>query len=379
MGDLRATMRNVMMPQIDKVSQTSGRIDVLDGWRTISVLLVIFSHLVLQSSIGISHHSNFLARKIYIPLFEGLGYVGVDIFFVISGFVICRGFIHESEAFNRISLSAFYVRRSFRILPPLIIYVVTVFALSLFNVVDRDAQSVVRALTFTCNIPIGSCGGWLGGHTWSLSVEEQFYLVIPLVFAAFSSYRGMALTGIAIALPIIVLIVDLVGHSGVAKFLSDFCAVGVGVACALNERRVRDLVQSSPQWLFYGALAGIVVLARLHNTRLWTVATVVLAIVIAYSLFTSMKNDSLVGRWLSARPMLTVGRASYGLYLWQQLATSPFPGAGVGFYTFSLASCFLLVLASYTWIERPLIRIGAAISHRLQGGGPVSAAHATPS
>ena len=72
----------------------------------------------------------------------------------------------------------------------------------------------------------------------------------------------------------------------------------------LHDSFLRDFVQSSPQWLFYGALAGIVVLARLHNTRLWTVATVALAIVIAYSLFTSMRNDSLVGRWLSTRPML---------------------------------------------------------------------------
>jgi peptidoglycan/LPS O-acetylase OafA/YrhL len=354
---------------LNKPIQQSDRINVLDGWRTVSVGLVIFSHLLLQSSVGFSDQSSVFARKVYIPLIEGLGYVGVDIFFVISGFVICRGFMRESRGFGRISLSAFYVRRSFRILPPLVVYISTVIALSYFQLVDSDAKTAIRALTFTCNVPIGSCGGWLGGHTWSLSVEEQFYLVIPLAFSALSVHRGRMLTSFAIVLPIVVLGLDLIGQAGLAKFLGDFTAIGAGVACALNERRVCEFVESAPRWLFYAAVAGILFLARLHNTRLSTVATVALAMLISFLLLESMKRDSRVNKWLCVRPMLAIGKASYGLYLWQQLATYPFPGEGVSFYLWSLTSCFLVVFASYWWFERPLIRIGAAISHRLQGAG----------
>jgi peptidoglycan/LPS O-acetylase OafA/YrhL len=338
---------------------------VLDGWRTISVALVIMSHILLGSSVRISGHSS-IAAKFYIPLLVGLGYVGVDVFFVISGFVICRGFMKEIELFHRISLPAFYVRRSFRILPPLAMYVATIVAISRLHVVDEGAQSTIRALTFTCNIPVGLCGGWLGGHTWSLSVEEQFYLIIPLIFSAASVHREPTLTSIAVILPALVLILHLSGQSEVAEFLSHFCAIGIGVACAINEQRLRTLAKKSPRWLFYAAMVGITASARLHNTRLWPVATVALALAIAYVLLVSMSRASFIERALCTRPMRAVGRASYGLYLWQQLATYPFDGAGVTFYSLSMVCCLAVVFASYIWIEQPLIKIGHDISCRFQ-------------
>ncbi len=362
-----ATNTMATLNELGEASPKAVRIDVLDGWRAVSVALVIVSHILLQSSVRISDQFNVLARKIYIPWLEGLGYVGVDIFFVISGFVICRGFIKEFEAFNRISVSAFHVRRMFRILPPLIMYLGTIYILSLLHVVDIDAQALVRALTFTCNIPVGSCGGWLAGHTWSLSVEEQFYLIIPIVFSAFSTHRGSALTTIVLLLPILVLSVDYFGPTDVAVFLSYFYGIGIGVACALHKRRLRAFVEASPQWLFYVAITGILMLARLYNTRFWPAAVVALALVIAYSLLMSMSKSLWAKKWLTTSPMRSIGRASYGLYLWQQLATSRFPEAGIIFYISSMCCCLLLVFASYNWIERPLIKIGAAISHRLQG------------
>src|SRR5450432_1807555 len=97
----------------NRAARGAERIDVLDGWRAVSVAIVIFSHLILESSLSIREDTSFEARKIYIPLFQGLGYVGVEILFFISGFVICRGLLNEAELFHRISWSAFYVRRAF--------------------------------------------------------------------------------------------------------------------------------------------------------------------------------------------------------------------------------------------------------------------------
>jgi peptidoglycan/LPS O-acetylase OafA/YrhL len=355
-------------------AQRGERIDSLDGWRTVSVALVIFSHVLMQSSVNISDRANTALGKIFVPLIQALGYVGVDIFFVISGFVICRGFLKEVGALGRISLRAFYVRRLFRIVPPLMFYVFAIYVLALFHVVDESSYSIVRALTFTCDFPESACGGRLGGHTWSLSAEEQFYLVIPVLFAVFAVYRGAALTAIACLLPLIVLLLNYQGETIAAGFLRNFSAIGFGVACALNEGPLRKVVSAAPEWLFYVALVAILVLARLLNTRDWPVADLGLAVVITYVLLASMNKGSCANRCLGAAPMRAIGKASYGLYLWQQLATNPFPGAGIGFYCVSLALCLLLVLAVFHWLEKPLIKLGASISTRLQTAGASSTA-----
>jgi peptidoglycan/LPS O-acetylase OafA/YrhL len=334
---------------------------------------VIFSHILMQSSVNISDSGNTAIGKVFVPLIQALGYVGVDIFFVISGFVICRGFLKEVGTFGRISLSAFYIRRLFRIVPALMVYVFVVYVLALFHVVDDSSLTVLRALTFTCDLPNSDCGGRLGGHTWSLSAEEQFYLVIPVLFAVFAIYRGVMLTAIAFLLPFVVLLLNYQGETIAAEFLRNFSAIGFGVACALNEEPLRKLANALPAWLFYVTLLALLVLARLLNTRGWPLADLGLAVIITYLLLSSMNAGSLASRFLMAAPMRAIGKASYGLYLWQQLATNPFPGAGVGFYFFSLALCLFVVLAAFHWFEKPLIRMGASMSTRLQAAGAAAA------
>src|SRR5450759_1408558 len=121
-----------------------GRIEELDGWRTISIALVIFSHLTLSSNIHISD-SGQIARLVYVPVLKELGFLGVKIFFVISGFVICRTLLQERAKLGRISLLGFYIRRFFRIVPPLLLYVTSIFCLLLIGVIGGDTNSIARA------------------------------------------------------------------------------------------------------------------------------------------------------------------------------------------------------------------------------------------
>src|SRR5689334_14287534 len=114
---------------------SNNRIEVLDGWRAVSVSLVILSHALMYSGLQLADMESFSARKIYLPLIESLGGLGVDVFFVISGFVICRGFLKEIGETGRVSLLAFYVRRFFRILPPLVIYLAALVTLAWLGVV----------------------------------------------------------------------------------------------------------------------------------------------------------------------------------------------------------------------------------------------------
>ena len=168
----------------ERVREPAYRPDV-DGLRALAVVLVVFFHA------GLSH-------------FVG-GFVGVDIFFVISGFVIARMMLRERDATGTFSWRGFYLRRVRRLLPvALVVVIVTLIASAVVLPVsnqDRVALAAVAALTSTANLvqwwevarvdatPVAAFDETSAvfhpfSHTWSLSVEEQFYLLLPVAVGA---------------------------------------------------------------------------------------------------------------------------------------------------------------------------------------------------
>ncbi|MGH9552321.1 MAG: acyltransferase family protein [Terriglobales bacterium] len=99
-------------------AHAQDRVGALDGWRTISVAMVIACHIGLYSSLALRDDGSILMQKVMLPGLNILGGLGVNVFFVISGFVICRGLMQEFETFGRLSLAGFYLRRFLRIVPP---------------------------------------------------------------------------------------------------------------------------------------------------------------------------------------------------------------------------------------------------------------------
>jgi peptidoglycan/LPS O-acetylase OafA/YrhL len=139
------------------------RIDWLDGWRAIAVVIVILAHLG-----GLEHWTSAPPGKL-----------GVFIFFGISGFIVTRLLLGERARTGEINIPAFFIRRAARILPPLLLYLAICVAIG-----QASAGAAVRAVLFTCNVAKGpwDCG-WTFGHTWSLSFEEQYYLIVPFLLA----------------------------------------------------------------------------------------------------------------------------------------------------------------------------------------------------
>ena len=147
----------------------------LNGLRALSILLVIFSHLY-------NHHyfndGDILIK--YVPLWLFNGALGVNIFFIISGFLITTLLKHELEAYGKISLKAFYMRRIIRIFPAYYFLLLVYFILQYFEVVYFDSENWLSSLTYTKQFfPSGDNES---AHLWSLSSEEIFYLVWPLAF-----------------------------------------------------------------------------------------------------------------------------------------------------------------------------------------------------
>jgi peptidoglycan/LPS O-acetylase OafA/YrhL len=342
-----------------------GRLAALDGWRAISVGLVIFSHLASDSSLAV-HPTGALGAQLIGPLLSEAGSLGVHVFFVISGYVIVRGLIGEQQRAGRISMSGFYVRRIFRIVPPLASYVLAIVALAAFHLLPASAFGTLQALTFTCNM--APCGGWWGGHTWSLAYEEQFYIVTPALFLA-TAARGRARTffWFLVALCAAPVLIAPVSEAP-AQFLAPFIAIAMGVAWACADGWVLGVVRRIPTVAVIPALALLVVAERLEYTRLAPLAAIAAPVLIAYALAATCLASPWAARWLSGRLITFLGRISYGIYLWQQLATAPYAGAGALFYVASVGACIGWAAISFRWFETPLTNAGRRISRRLAAG-----------
>ena len=153
------------------------RLKELDGWRAVSVLLVILHHLgAYQLANLVSPHVRLTA------ILEDCGPLGVKVFFVISGFVICRLLILEESRYGAVSLKTFYVRRVFRILPPFFLYVGVISLLLSVRLLNDSWSGICNGALFLYDFVPAERGSWFIGHTWSLAVEEQFYLVFPALW-----------------------------------------------------------------------------------------------------------------------------------------------------------------------------------------------------
>ena len=153
--------------------QRPRHIPSLDGLRALSVLLVIVLHTLLR---------NHLYNQIpFVYRLVGNGSLGVFIFFVISGYLITTLLLREREKTGTISLKSFYIRRAFRILPPLYLYILFLAVLGATgHLPGMNRRELITALTLTRNyVPHVSL--WAMEHFWSLCIEEQFYLLWPTV------------------------------------------------------------------------------------------------------------------------------------------------------------------------------------------------------
>ncbi|TMA40976.1 MAG: acyltransferase, partial [Deltaproteobacteria bacterium] len=160
----------------------SGRIPSLDGLRALSISLVVFGHL--GGTVGFPIGS----PRLVLPF---LAVLGVRVFFVISGYLITRLLLDEQEKRGSICLSMFYFRRIFRILVPYYVFLIAMAAAARLGWVELGPGDLGYALAYIGNYHPHSA--WTLGHTWSLAVEEQFYVLWPLlVVGLLVAFRGRA-------------------------------------------------------------------------------------------------------------------------------------------------------------------------------------------
>ncbi|MCB9668495.1 MAG: acyltransferase [Alphaproteobacteria bacterium] len=301
-------------------------------------------------------------------LFEG-GYLGVDVFFVISGFLITGNLLRDLDA-HRLSLLGFYERRVRRLFPALfaVMTVTTVAAMCLSFPLELKTfgYGLVGAFTHTANIIFHLTTGYWGPsneqnpalHTWSLSVEEQFYMLFPLgLMLAHRAHRrgpeAFVLLSFAASLAFAVAI------SGPAAFFllpSRAFELMVGSASALWVRNTGR--RPDPRLAALG-LAVVMVSILTFDRDLSAPGVLTLFPCVGTALVLVFGSAAgLAGALLTARPIVFVGLISYSLYLWHQPVLA-FARQAHGFaldtpwVLLMLAFSFLPAWASWRWVEQP--------------------------
>jgi peptidoglycan/LPS O-acetylase OafA/YrhL len=332
------------------------------------VLLVIVHHVAgFQYPQLIAHGPGF-ARWV-----QYCGPLGVKVFFVISGFVICRLLIKEESAYGSVSLKGFYCRRIFRILPPFYLYLGAIALLLVFGLIQEQWKQVISAAAFFRDVELGS-QTWFVGHAWSLAVEEQFYLLFPSIWILTrKEFRGRTFLGIFILCVLWNLSLAFIGWNSLVltNTRTGFACIACGVLLAIYEARVRTIARATPA-IVVAAVAAMLLLhpAGSENVGAAVYEGIVVPPAIGLLLLFSLDRGKWLRSFLCSRPVQAIGLTSYGIYLWQELFTAPknlfFGGARIIPYLSPLLC--VVVAGSYFLIEKPAMAYGRVLSKRARDG-----------
>ncbi|HEY4022711.1 MAG TPA: glycosyltransferase 87 family protein [Pseudonocardiaceae bacterium] len=346
-----------------------NRFPALDGLRAIAALLVVLFHNegpdILQ------------------------GWIGVQVFFVLSGFLITTLLLREESRSGRVNLGNFYLRRAFRILPVyFLVLFVTAGALLIGGQFTHDPLGRQFPLYLVFLNEFGSGGSF--GQSWTLGIEQKFYLIWPLLAFSTIIFRRLATPGRRTTLILALMTLALatipftLGGDPLGWPENYFVLlVGCLLALLMHHRRSFRVIRPLTRPWVATAVAGLFVVVQLsvhtastyldHHRVLPTMPGYV-AVVPIYAIAVGLLLPAIVApgpaRWLlSRRPMVFLGERSYAIYLWQTIAQTmvvfavpTITGLARGITVAVVAT--LLAHACYRWLEQPMIARGRRIVAR---------------
>jgi len=381
-GALAAPPASVPLPEDLRVALAKRHMDKLDGVRAIAAFLVVFFHFGLPVPAGF----------------------GVMAFFVLSGFLITWLMLQEDARSGTVSLRAFYARRALRIFPAFYCYWFLVTGFILITHRQFSWGQAAASFAYVCNYYQGLNGypSSVYSHTWSLGVEEQFYLLFPLLFLLLRKWPRRRVA-VLVAAIIAVWALRIVGtfvlklpenyiytafemradHLLIGCLLAILLHSGMAGACwrhlVLYRRTYLVLTMCALAASVYAqAAVGI----PYRNTVGFIVDPILVAILI--TLLLASGNRSSV-RWMDSRLLRYLGTISYPIYLYQQVVIWPvrrqLNAYGMPTIVTAIASSVAVIAcaaASYHFVEKPFLRLKGRLSRLPTRETGSSAATETP-
>lgn len=283
-------------------------------------MLVLFYHF------GANHFLRYTPLMAY-------GRIGVDIFFVISGFLITTLLLKEKINTGKISLKRFYTRRVLRIVPVLYLFLLVLMAIYGFCHYMISEAEFGSAFLFLKNLPFKT--GPYTGHLWSLSIEMQFYIIFPFLLSwSVEKYLMISLS--------VIIVIPLLAIIGFYQPNLLF-----GNALLLNAARLAMyLFWSGPVMILIGSVVAVLLFKRIINPKingryhylsflLLVIAIIIhtpaflfyykyyseylFAFIIAWAILLTLSAPDFLGSILNNTLLIRIGRMSYSIYIWQQL------------------------------------------------------------
>ncbi|MEO6777601.1 MAG: acyltransferase [Kofleriaceae bacterium] len=334
--------------------ESVGRIATLDGLRAVSIVLVLFSHLTGTVNFLRLAHTAWLAEA------------GVRTFFVISGFLITTLLVRERDKTGRISLRDFYVRRAFRIFPAFYTYIAVIAVLVMAGVLVISKVDFAYAVSYAMNFH--EHRAWYLGHMWSLAVEEQFYVLWPLLMVVLGTRRALMFAIGAVLLAPVLRVGALVAWPAISGLTDQafpfvFDSIALGCVLAILRSRLeawppyRRLLTARWFWLVPLALIPTLIIERpvIDLGFSTTAANVGIALAIHRCV---MMPTARVGRVLELPGFVWIGTLSYSLYLWQQPFLDRHDTGWWAAFPINLGLALALACVSFYLIEKPWLRLG---------------------
>ena len=344
------------------------RVAALDGLRGVAILTVMLFHATLYRG----------------PRPSG-GFLGVDLFFVLSGFLITALLMQEWQRSGGVALGAFYARRALRLLPALFALIAVILLVpGVFYQSARPWRAAGLAALHTTNW-IMAFGGSVGffDHTWSLTIEEQFYLLWPPVLVLLLTLKVrrpaiLAVVTIGILAPTWLRFELWHGLSSVKRLYYGLdtrfdtlligCLVALVASWDLVPRSRRALGTIRVAAALSAAVLAVCVATMEEESSLTyhglgILVAVACACLVLHVLYCPTRLSRLL---LENRPLVWVGRISYGLYLWHfpifngMLNPTRMEKLGItgpALLTVRFAMAFLVAALSFSLIERPFLRL----------------------
>jgi len=338
----------------------------LDGLRGIAVLMVILYHF----------GANRFLRPFHILI---NGDIGVDIFFVISGFLITTLLLKEKVQYGRISLKRFYARRALRIIPAAYVFLIIMIILASIFKYRVSASNFLASFLFYKNLPYQEEPYM--GHFWSLAAEVQFYLVFPFLLRLNVNRYLVIIGSIVLLVPLI----SILGYYHAGFLFSNqfiqtltkiimyafwkgpfIILIGSMFAVLLFKGLIK--VEKANYFLSFILLIIAIVISSLSFTFYTKyVSECLSALLITWVILLNLGKHNLLSSILGSRILVKIGVISYSLYLWQQLfignrlrqpwITNLHDHLPAVLILVKLVSLFIIAFASYYFIELKFLKI----------------------